>query len=178
MKKLCFDFDGVIHSYTSGWQGVNVANDLPVKGIKETIDNLIDKGYEIIIYSSRCSNPNGRCCIADYCCKYNINYNDITATKPAAYLTIDDRCINFNGNTYGLIDKIEKFRSWTQPQPSFNMKSLNTYEVEGKYLLAALSILTTSDFTCKGNVINGAQQTPDDILEILAGLVDDIYIIK
>ena len=49
---LCLDFDGVIHSYTSGWQGAGVAADPPVKG---TLEYLIEvtKYYRVMIYSSR-----------------------------------------------------------------------------------------------------------------------------
>lgn len=32
---VVFDFDGVIHSYTSGWQGEGVANDPIVPGMAE-----------------------------------------------------------------------------------------------------------------------------------------------
>lgn len=36
-QTVVFDFDGVIHSYTSGWKGATVIPDPPVPGIKEAI---------------------------------------------------------------------------------------------------------------------------------------------
>ena len=54
MKTILFDFDGVIHSYTSGWQGMDFISDKPVEGILEVLTNLVyDKDYEVMIYSSR-----------------------------------------------------------------------------------------------------------------------------
>ena len=37
---IVFDFDGVIHSYTSGWRGLEVIPDPPVDGIREMIENF------------------------------------------------------------------------------------------------------------------------------------------
>ena len=34
---ICLDFDGVIHSYTSGWKGAAVIPDPPVPGALEFI---------------------------------------------------------------------------------------------------------------------------------------------
>lgn len=114
-KRLLFDFDGVIHSYISGWQGINVANDLPVTGIKDTIDYLrATEEYEIVIYSSRCSSDMGIQCIKDYCEKWNIYYDEISKNKQMAYLTIDDRAICFDGNGHSLLKKIKEFKPWTQ----------------------------------------------------------------
>ena len=45
---LCFDFDGVIHSYTSGWKGAEVIPDPPVEGIKEALTEL-QRDYKITI---------------------------------------------------------------------------------------------------------------------------------
>jgi hypothetical protein len=108
-----FDFDGVIHSYISGWKGFGLAVDEPVEGIKECIDQLKEIGiYEIVIYSSRCTHEAGIKCIEQYCKEYNIYYDEISHHKKAAFLTIDDRAICFDGNGFSLTEKIKKFKSW------------------------------------------------------------------
>lgn len=112
-KIICFDFDGVIHSYINGWAGIDLATDLPVTGIKGTIDKLRVSGkYKIVIYSSRCSQEAGIQCIKEYCAEYNIYYDEVTNIKPPAFLTIDDRCISFNGVADDLFYKIENFIPW------------------------------------------------------------------
>ena len=40
MKTVVFDFDGVVHGYTSGWQGEDTIPDPPVPGIKEAIEEI------------------------------------------------------------------------------------------------------------------------------------------
>lgn len=49
---LCLDFDGVIHSYTSRWQGAAVIPDAPVPGALEFIVKALET-YEVAIFSSR-----------------------------------------------------------------------------------------------------------------------------
>lgn len=53
-KTVVFDFDGVIHSYTSGWQGENNIPGQPVPGIKKALAELHET-YEIAVVSSRCA---------------------------------------------------------------------------------------------------------------------------
>jgi len=201
-KTILFDFDGVIHSYTSGWHGVDLALDKPVDGIKECIDQLKEK-YLIYIYSSRCSHLEGLKCIEKYLKEYNIYSDKITNVKSAAYLTIDDRCICFDGNSYSLIDEIENFKPWTklnfndqckdqQCEDQRNIKddkefNENNNQVdymercdfdstyEGKMLLAAVSILTTSKFTFYGSEINGTKKEPNEICKMLNRLCSDMF---
>lgn len=49
---LCLDFDGVIHSYTSGWKGASVIPDPPVPGALEFIVKAMWT-HEVHILSSR-----------------------------------------------------------------------------------------------------------------------------
>jgi len=44
-RLVCLDFDGVIHSYTSGWQGIESADDPPVPGAFDFIDTALASGF-------------------------------------------------------------------------------------------------------------------------------------
>ena len=52
---VVFDFDGVIHSYTSGWQGEGVANDPITPGMAEELKRSHDAGYKVVVESTRCN---------------------------------------------------------------------------------------------------------------------------
>lgn len=58
-KTLVLDFDGVIHSYTSGWKGACVIPDEPVPGALEFIANATDH-FQVAILSSRSHQWGGR----------------------------------------------------------------------------------------------------------------------
>lgn len=49
---LCIDFDGVLHSYTSGWQGASQIPDPPVPGAVEFLLEARQK-FTVAIFSSR-----------------------------------------------------------------------------------------------------------------------------
>jgi hypothetical protein len=51
---LCLDFDGVIHSYSSGWKGAAVIPDPPVPGALPFIVAAMEK-FTVAIHSSRAS---------------------------------------------------------------------------------------------------------------------------
>lgn len=115
-KTLVFDFDGTIHSYTSGWQGPTTIPDPPVDGMREALANLHASGYEIIINSTRCNYLDGRAAIRRWLAKYGMaEYVDrIVTTKPPAIAYIDDRAINFDGDAGLMVERIKRFVPWTQ----------------------------------------------------------------
>lgn len=117
--RICFDFDGVIHSYVSGWHGNNVANDPPVPGIAEVIRKLYNEGWEIYVHSSRCATLAGLQTIQNYLNRYEIPYTDITPYKPAAKIYVDDRAICFDGNSEKLLRQIRNFKSYLEKGDEF-----------------------------------------------------------
>ena len=109
---IVLDFDGVIHSYKSGWKGINDIPDLPVDGVKVFIKELREN-YQVYILSSRSALPHGVYAIEEWLKKYGIKVDKIVAHKPPAFITIDDRCICFKGSFDGLLEQIKSFKSWT-----------------------------------------------------------------
>ena len=144
MKKpiLLLDFDGVLHSYSSGWQGVKNIPDPPVPGaMKFIIDAQLH--FRVCIYSARSSQWGGKRAMKKWLKKHLENYvlmedqmliepcpfnedismseriaADIMSTirfptkKPAkAFLTIDDRCLRFNGKFYDPWELLD-FKPW------------------------------------------------------------------
>jgi hypothetical protein len=56
---LTLDFDGVLHSYTSGWKGARIIPDPPVPGALEFIVTALDR-FRVAIHSSRSHQWGGR----------------------------------------------------------------------------------------------------------------------
>ena len=111
-KTVAFDFDGVIHSYTSGWKGADIVPDPVVPGIKESIEALRAARYEVVVVSSRANTYEGAMAIMEYLGKNGINVDEVTSEKPPALVYVDDRAICFDGNASSLVEKIINFRPW------------------------------------------------------------------
>ena len=116
-KTVAFDFDGVINSYKSGWQGATVLNDKPVDGIKKEIETLRANGYSVVVYSTRAETVLGTQAIEQYLINHRIIVDGVTATKPIAVAYVDDRAIPFHGVSFGLAKRCMEFKSWTEKQP-------------------------------------------------------------
>lgn len=109
---VVFDFDGVIHSYTSGWKGTTEIPDPPVPGIREAIEHIRLAGYRVVVVSARCMNKGGESAVRHYLLEHGITVDDVTGLKPAAICYIDDRAIYFDGHPETLLEKIVNFKPW------------------------------------------------------------------
>lgn len=123
---LCLDFDGVLHSYTSGWKGASVVPDPPVPGAIAFLREAV-KHFEVHIFSSRSNQDGGVYAMRDWLGKHIIaDEPDIIMQdppwfaaikwpleKPAAMITLDDRAITFTG-TWPSMDELLTFRPWNK----------------------------------------------------------------
>lgn len=127
---LCLDFDGVIHSYTSGWKGAAIIPDPPVPGAIEFIIAALEH-FDVAIFSSRSGERGGIDAMKSWLGRQimdRINektiYDHRTAhaivdriewpkSKPPAFLTIDDRALTFSG-WWPKPEQLLGFKTWQQ----------------------------------------------------------------
>ena len=114
---LCVDFDGVLHSYTSGWVEAHFIPDPPVPGALAWLLEAT-KHFDVKIYSSRSQQDGGIRAMATWigywarkelgneAPKYPANalinalygMDAWPEKKPPAFLTIDNRAVCFDGD--------------------------------------------------------------------------------
>jgi hypothetical protein len=124
---LCVDFDGVIHSYTSGWQGACVIPDTPVTGAFDWLYRA-SEWWDVQVYSSRSKEPGAIDAMKAWFRKHADDEFQGLATgallldvlsfptqKPAANMTIDDRALCFEGS-WAAIDAraLLDFKPWNK----------------------------------------------------------------
>lgn len=90
-RALCIDFDGVLHSYVSGWQGHTVIPDDPIPGAVQSCHALIEAGWKLYVLSSRSELRPVAAWLAEHC----FPPMTLTRVKPIAVAYIDDRGIRF-----------------------------------------------------------------------------------
>ncbi len=105
-QTLILDFDGVIHSYSSGWKGADVIPDPPTDGAKEAIVEL-RKRYIVVVVSSRSHQPGGIEAVKVWLAKYDIEVDDVPPHKPPHVCTVDDRAFRFEGDWQAVLDGVE-----------------------------------------------------------------------
>ncbi len=118
---LCLDFDGVLHSYTSGWKGVDIIPDPPVPGAMQFLVGATE-AFQVSIFSSRSKDRAGvqamrkwlRYCLEEEGFSEEVELEiDFSAEKPPAMLTIDDRALTFTGR-WPSIEELKAFKPWYQ----------------------------------------------------------------
>ena len=114
-KTVAFDFDGVIAKY-EGFKGPHDITE-PIQEVFKAITLLKEKGFKIIIHSTR-----GDDFLKSYCEKFSIPFDYIyrrpdregeNPGKPVAYVYVDDRSICYRGqDAETLVDEISNFKAY------------------------------------------------------------------
>ena len=105
-KTILIDLDGVLNEYTGDFDKDYIP---PIKdGAKEFLENL-SENFDIKIFTTR-----NKILATKWLINNSIDQfvADITNVKDLAWLYIDDRCINFDGNFENLSNNINNFRPW------------------------------------------------------------------
>lgn len=126
---ICLDFDGVLHSYTSGWGGAAQIPDPPVDGAFEALRGYLAHNPPLVlaIYSARSSQADGIQSMYSW-----IDHHDAAIRrpdqeplvdsllfpyhKPAAKVYLDDRGVRFNGKFPSADELIRSFRVWNESE--------------------------------------------------------------
>lgn len=122
---LCVDFDGVLHAYTSGWHGEVIIKDGPIPGAMAFLCEAV-KHFEVHIYSSRSRLQPGREAMREAIWTWLLEDTghpsralkvyellQFSHEKPAAFLTIDDRAVCFDG-TFPDPVALLNFKPWNK----------------------------------------------------------------
>lgn len=124
---LALDFDGVVNSYTSGW----IKEDplaLPDRAVPGAFDfiKLAQQHFDVVIHSSRLRYNRAELALQAWFLRELANEGwseddavslvrqlSFSVEKPPAHVTIDDRCLQFNG-VFPKLDEIIDFKPWNK----------------------------------------------------------------
>lgn len=128
--RIAVDFDGVIHQYTSPWQGAATIPDPPVPGAIEWAFEMIQKFFDIAITSTRNHQAGGIKAMREWLRRHALNrtcwrsnplygyrgLEEITfpIEKPAALVYLDDRAMRFDGEHWPTASEIHAARPWNK----------------------------------------------------------------
>lgn len=116
---ICIDFDGVIHSYERGWQDGEIYGEV-IFGFRRWAEQA-QKHFKLVIYSSRSATDEGRLAMGKWLADKMREWDGdpielhMSAEKPAAWVTIDDRAIQFKGDWFALDllpSTLRAFKPW------------------------------------------------------------------
>lgn len=113
---LCLDFDGVIHSYSSGWKGADQIPDPPVPGAVAFLGEAVEH-FTVAVFSSRSNQPGGLEAMQNWLHRYLppgiCGLIQWPKEKPPALVTLDDRAITFTGKWPGMRE-LREFKPWNK----------------------------------------------------------------
>jgi hypothetical protein len=129
---LALDMDGVLHAYTSGWQGADQLPDPMTEGAAHFLVRAVRR-FRVAIHSSRSGQPGGIPAMQAWLRREMTRAmpNDLGAVestlsliewptdKPPAWVTIDDRALTFTGNWGDFdLDALAAFQPWNKRPPA------------------------------------------------------------
>lgn len=118
-KQIAIDFDGVIHSYTSGWKGATIVSDPPVLGAIEAIRDYITNGLRVLIFSTRNVEPGAVVAMTSWLVSNGLETEYVekivfpTSKPSTASVFIDDRAYLFEG-TFPTVEYLKEFKPWNK----------------------------------------------------------------
>ena len=105
-KTILIDLDGVLNEYEGKFDKDFIP---PIKlGAKEFLEKLAQE-FDLKLFTTR-----NKILATKWLIENNIDnlFDDITSNKELAWVYIDDRCINFDGNFDNLTNSIKSFKPW------------------------------------------------------------------
>lgn len=115
--RIVVDFDGVLHSYTSGWQGPTVIPDPPVEGAQAFVACMLGAGWDVVVCSTRAEQSDGEHAIRKWLAAHEFPVYLATRIyhgKPPALVYLDDRALRFDGAWPSLADVEAAGVPWTK----------------------------------------------------------------
>lgn len=117
-QRICIDFDGVIHSFVTPWDNAKVIPDPPVPGAFEAIEDYINAGFRVAVYSSRSYRPDAVQAMMNWFIDHGLrpealDHLEFPHYKPAAEIYIDDRGYHFTGK-FPSVEFIRAFKPWNK----------------------------------------------------------------
>lgn len=146
-RLIAVDFDGVLHAYTTPWSDAATISDGPTPGAMRFLRDLAeDQRFDVVVVSSRCSNPLAVERIEAWLQKHLMaefgehDGHEIFSSglrvmrsdegKLPAFLTLDDRANQFTG-TWPDLDQLAVFKPWNKrPAAKVESAAISAPDVE------------------------------------------------
>lgn len=109
VETICLDFDGVLHSYVSGWQGETAIPDPPIHGTDRAVERLRAR-YRVVVHSARCRTEEGREAVQRWLEHHGITVDEVCEHKPPATAYVDDRGVRFDGDWEAVMAALDEMR--------------------------------------------------------------------
>jgi hypothetical protein len=123
IKTIAVDFDGVIHSYQTPWQGPAVIPDPPLPGAIGWLENMVLQ-FKVLIFSARCNDLVGIASMKLWLINHGLKPSTLNKIifepgKPSAHVFIDDRALQFTG-AFPVNADLRNFKPWYYGKPGWN----------------------------------------------------------